>query len=243
MRDRLLLLPGWGLGVAPLEPLAAVLRGLDAHLEVDIAPLPQPGSADVQAWLDELDARLPEHTWLGGWSLGGMLAALLAARRGERCRGLLTLASNACFVQRHDWPHAMPEADFAAFVAGCEHDPQATLKRFALLCSQGGGDPRGVSRQLNATLAAVAPPVLLDGLRVLGQLDIRQALQDFAGPQLHVFAGRDALVPGQAASDVLDLLADVETGLIEQASHAFILESPHSVAATIRTFVRRGRDD
>ena len=32
MRDRLILLPGWGLGVSPLEPLAAALQGLDEHL-------------------------------------------------------------------------------------------------------------------------------------------------------------------------------------------------------------------
>ena len=37
MRDRLILLPGWGLGVSPLEPLAAALQGLDEHLRVEIA--------------------------------------------------------------------------------------------------------------------------------------------------------------------------------------------------------------
>lgn len=40
MRDRLILLPGWGLGISPLQPLAAALQGLDEHLRVDIEPLP-----------------------------------------------------------------------------------------------------------------------------------------------------------------------------------------------------------
>ncbi len=40
MRDRLILLPGWGLGTAPLQPLAEALRGLDPRLHVDIEPLP-----------------------------------------------------------------------------------------------------------------------------------------------------------------------------------------------------------
>ena len=75
MRDRLILLPGWGLGVSPLEPLAAALRGLDEHLQVDIEPLPELDSSDLQDWLDELDERIPEDAWLGGWSLGGMLAS------------------------------------------------------------------------------------------------------------------------------------------------------------------------
>ena len=40
--------------------------------------------------------------WLGGWSLGGMLASELARRRGDHCCGLLTLASNPSFVSRAD---------------------------------------------------------------------------------------------------------------------------------------------
>ena len=83
MRDRLILLPGWGLGVSPLEPLAAALRGLDEHLQVHIEPLPALDSSDLNEWLDELDATLPDNAWLGGWSLGGMLAAELAAPRGQ----------------------------------------------------------------------------------------------------------------------------------------------------------------
>ena len=67
MRDRLILLSGWGLGVSPLEPLAAALRGLDEHLQVQIEPLPALDSCDLEEWLDELDATLPDNAWLGGW--------------------------------------------------------------------------------------------------------------------------------------------------------------------------------
>lgn len=69
MRDRLILLPGWGLGISPLEPLAAALRGLDEHLRVEIEPLPELDSSDLREWLDELDATPPDDARLGGWSL------------------------------------------------------------------------------------------------------------------------------------------------------------------------------
>ena len=68
MRDRLILLPGWGLGVSPLEPLAAALHGLNEHLRVQVEPLPALASSDLDEWLDELDASLPDNAWLGGWS-------------------------------------------------------------------------------------------------------------------------------------------------------------------------------
>ena len=241
MRDRLILLPGWGLGVSPLQPLAAALQGLDEHLRVDIEPLPDLDSDDVQEWLDELDANLPQDTWLGGWSLGGMLAAELAARRGDRCCGLVTLASNASFVARDTWPSAMQPELFEAFVDGCRQSPQATLKRFSMLCAQGAeGDARALAR----LLSAAAPHTQLEpGLLVLAKLDIRAALQAFRGPQLHLFAGGDGLVPAEVAGELLALLPDVEIGLIEQASHAFLLEDPHEIAACIQAFLHESGDD
>ena len=243
MRDRLILLPGWGLGVSPLEPLAAALRGLDQHLRVEIEPLPELASSELGEWLDELDAALPDNAWLGGWSLGGMLASELAARRGERCCGLLTLASNPSFVAHDQWLSAMPGETFDAFLAGCNADPRLTLKRFSLLCAQGAEDPRGLSRLLLGGAPSTAPAVLMAGLELLAQLDTRDALQGFRGPQLHLFAGLDGLVPAEAAGELLALLPDVEIGLIEQASHAFLLEDPHGVAGAIQAFLHESGDD
>lgn len=243
MRDRLILLPGWGLGVSPLEPLAAALQGLDEHLRVEIEPLPELESGDLSEWLDELDSTLAENTWLGGWSLGGMLACELAARRGERCCGLLTLASNPGFVAHAEWSSAMPEETFDAFLAGCNADPRLTLKRFSLLCAQGAADPRGLSRLLLAGAPGTPATILMAGLEVLAQLDTRDALQAFRGPQLHLFAGLDGLVPAEAAGALLALLPDVEVGLIEQASHAFLLEDPHGVAGAIQAFLHECGDD
>lgn len=243
MRDRLILLPGWGLGVSPLEPLAAALQGLDEHLHVEVEPLPALLSSDPDEWLDELDAAVPQDAWLGGWSLGGMLASALAARRGERCCGLLTLASNPSFVAHEQWPSAMAGETFDGFLAGCAADPRQTLKRFSLLCAQGCSDPRGLSRLLLAGAPGTSPQVLMAGLELLAQLDTRTALQSFRGPQLHLFAGLDALVPAESAGELLALLPDVEIGLIEQAGHGFLLEDPHGVAAAIQAFLHESGDD
>lgn len=243
MRDRLILLPGWGLGISPLEPLAAALRGLDEHLRVEIELLPLLESADPQDWLDELDANLPENVWLGGWSLGGMLASELAARRGDRCCGLVTLASNPSFVTRSDWPQAMPTATFEAFLSGFAEAPHSTFKRFCLLCTQGAVDPRPMAQLLLSGAPKNSPSTLLAGLELLGRMDTRQALQAFNGPQLHLFAGLDAMVPAEAANGLLGLLPDVEVGLVEQASHAFLLEAPHELAAAIQAFLHELGDD
>jgi pimeloyl-[acyl-carrier protein] methyl ester esterase len=237
----LILLPGWGLGTAPLEPLAAALHGRGTHLQVRLADLP--AGADPVACLEQLDASLPQDCWLGGWSLGGMLAAELAARRGARCAGLLTLASNACFVARADWSQAMAEETFAAFRANCAADAELTLKRFVLLCTQGAAATRQLSRQLVMGAPPVRPDALLAGLDLLATLDTRVALRTFAGPQLHLFAGADALVPVDAAEALRALSPDIRVGLFDAASHALPLERPHEVAKVIRAFLHEVGDD
>ncbi|AIS18490.1 transporter [Pseudomonas rhizosphaerae] len=236
MSERLILLPGWGLGSGALDPLVTALRGLAEPVQVQTEALPEPGSIQLSDWLDALDERLPNDVWLGGWSLGGMLAAELAARRGERCPGLLTLASNPCFVARADWPDAMPAETFEAFLAACKADPKTLLKRFASLCAQGAADPRGLSRRL-AVAEPAATQTLVEGLRVLAALDTRAALQAFGGRQLHLFAAGDSLVPVGAVSALRELVPVAEIGVVERASHGFMLEDPHRVAGAIGAFV------
>lgn len=243
MRDRLILLPGWGFAPQALLPLSEALQSLDPQLDVQLEPLPPMPSHDVSNCLDVLDAALPSDVWLGGWSLGGMLAAELAAHRGERCGGLLTLASNACFVARADWPWAMAQATFDGFLASCEADPRSTLKRFALLCAQGGADVRGLSRLLGRCTSTAAGDALTNGLQLLAQLDSRSALQRFQGPQLHLLAAQDALVPAQVAGALSAFRPGAQVSLIERASHAFVLEDPAALAAVIHAFLHGCPDE
>lgn len=241
MRERLILLPGWAFGPAALEPLAGVLRERQPHLRVEIAPLP--ALEQPSAWLDELDARLPADCWLAGWSLGGMLATQLAARRGDNCPGLMTLCSNPCFRSRDDWAAAMPAEVFDAFEEAFRLGPQDTLKRFSLLCSRGAYDPRTLARQLQVSLLDQPQAIAAAGLRLLAELDGRAALQRYVGPQLHLFAGGDALVPARAAEALLAWLPDVEVDVLANASHGLPLERAEDVATAMLAFMDEGEDD
>lgn len=233
VRDRrLVLLAGWGFGCAPLQPLA---DALGSEVRVDIEALPALDHASTNRWLDALDERLPRDAWLGGWSLGGMLAGLLAARRGAACPGLLTLASNASFTACEGWPTAMPVATLKAFHGSYEQNPATTLKRFAMLCSQGAVDARVLSRALMTTADGADS---LAGLDLLATLDTRSALQRFNAPQLHVFADADALVPISASAAVQAVQPDAEVHLMKGASHAFVFEQADDVAAVLARFMR-----
>jgi pimeloyl-[acyl-carrier protein] methyl ester esterase len=241
MPEQLVLLPGWSFGAAALEPLRAALVSAAPGLQVSLWPLPQ--QAEPTAWLDELDQRLPADSWLVGWSLGGMLATQLAARRGDGCRGLATLASNPCFRAREVWPSAMPAAVFDSFRAGFVENPQQTLARFSLLCSRGSTDPRGLARQLQDAQLERPVAELDAGLQLLADLDGRAALHRYSGPQLHLFAARDALVPATAAEALAGHVPQASVQVLADASHALALERPDEVATAILAFVREHDHD
>ena len=171
MRDHLILLPGWGLGSTAGTAARRALHEREPHLNVLIEPLPS--LDDAADWLDELDDNLPRDSWLAGWSLGGMLAGELAARRGDDCRGLLTLASNPCFRVREDWPkrcRRKPSRTFRGFPARTAPDPQAFHPAGQPGCAT-LGPWRG---NCMVALPQLEREALVAGLQLLDQLDTRR---------------------------------------------------------------------
>ncbi|WFF42641.1 alpha/beta fold hydrolase [Salinicola endophyticus] len=250
----LVILPGWALGVTPLEPLANALGQRLPGWEItllDYATLDAPEGGrlaghDVDTWLAALERALPDGAWLCGWSLGGMLATALAARRVARTPGLISLAANACFVARPGWQTAMAVETFDAFRQGYQQAPVRTLGRFAQLVVQGGETqrPRRVrsARELAAAGAQTPPDQALAGLALLEALDLRARLGRLSVPQLHLFAADDALVPCGACDAVAECLpASGRAERIAAAGHAFPLARATETAERIATFITSSR--
>jgi len=237
MSNELAILPGWGLGVEPLQPLAQALTAALPDFHVQVQPLPSIKGQSEASILQQLEQQLPENCWLLGWSLGGMLATAVAAQRQSRCAGLITYASNACFVAHDRWPAAMPAATFNAFRQLCQDDLGAGLKRFALLCSQGAEQARQLSRQLQALTTTAEPDDVLAGLDLLAALDNRAAISTFTGAQLHVLAEADALVPASAAALLQALNPKASVAWLGQ-SHASVMTDAPLLAQRIAAFIQ-----
>ncbi|MFT5721203.1 MAG: pimeloyl-[acyl-carrier protein] methyl ester esterase [Motiliproteus sp.] len=209
----LVLLHGWGM---TSDIWQSWLPALEADFQVLVVDLPGLGRSPFETAkpysLDTLAEQILAYSqprlqqpaiWLG-WSLGGIVAAHISANYPECSRGLVTIATNPCFVQRPDWPEAMPPETFEAFQDALGTEPFKTLKRFAQLQGQGDPDPRQLLRTLRAVTAeSLSSASKLEASLALLAADYRPLFAGLSLPRLFLYAAEDALVPVAVAQSAL----------------------------------------
>ena len=212
--------------------------------------------ANLENYLDSILAVLPERCSLMGWSLGGMLATVLASRHPSRFTNLITLASNPSFVQKKGWLSAMPKKTFAAFFEMFQQQPADCLKRFHGLQCQGDQHERNVLKALKALVglkAIVAQGISLEGsdksshvawlrgLELLTEIDNRDAIASLEVRGLHIFGEVDQLVPASAADILSGLNANQQVDVLESTGHIPHLSCPDVLTSKVIEFLKLER--
>jgi len=176
------------------------------ELAVSIEPLQYPGyesevsngNWDVYRLIESWSPQIDKNTLVIGWSLGGMLALLLAQR--VSCGAVVTLASNVCFQGNNNWQ--MPTSQFDSFLKRFKRFPEKTNLSFWQLQVSGAKQPERLvalleqyHQQFDADQTS-----LVDSLMLLGSLDVQSA--SLSCPHLSLFASADALVPISALEEM-----------------------------------------
>ncbi|MBJ8498605.1 alpha/beta hydrolase family protein [Acinetobacter oleivorans] len=219
LQNKILLITGWGVGVEPLQSLKLHLekKGFETQLINIFNVLDR----NFQAQLDlvtEVDVVI-------GWSLGGQLATQLVDifyKQTGQTKTLITLASNPCFVANHNWQTAMSTDVFSQFKASFLQNSQASLKRFYYLITLGSSQAK--KDWLNMQNISNPPPydVLLQGLEMLEHLNLVDNLKNYSGPQLHLFAEQDGVIPCKIVENFKDIATkNMSYKLLKDATHAF----------------------
>lgn len=232
----ILLITGWGGGIAPLIPLQSALQ--QQGYSVQLLDIFDPLSLKS----DIYDAALSTHL-IVGWSLGGQLATLLAAevyRNTGSAPRVLTLASNPCFVASEIWPYAMPMAQFMSFKNQFEHHQNLTLKQFYFNICQGEPELKSAITQLRKNVQVISSTCLNMGLYLLETLN---TLNELKLPIMshHVFANDDALIPSQVEERLKQVVNSsyLSTQVISNASHTFPLFHIERTVKEIECFLAK----
>ncbi|EJB8465595.1 hydrolase [Acinetobacter baumannii] len=219
LQNKILLITGWGVGVEPLQSLKLHLE--KAGFGTQLINIFNILDSNFQAQLDlvaEIDVVI-------GWSLGGQLATYLVDffyKQTGQTKTLITLASNPCFVANTSWHTAMPADVFSQFKASFLQNPQATLKRFYYLITLGSSQAKQDWLNIQNIANLPSNKLLLEGLKMLEQLNLVDNLKTYSGRQLHLFAEQDNVIPCKIVENFKDIVTEnMSYKLIKDATHAF----------------------
>jgi len=237
----LVLLHGWGLNAQVWD---CITPQLSSQFTLHLVDLPGYGrsSGFPAMTLEEMAsvvlARAPEQAiWLG-WSLGGLLASLVALTAPSRVKGLITVASSPCFSEQESWAGIKPDV-LAGFQQQLSEDFQRTVERFLALQTLGTDTARQDARQLkNAVLSLPMPTqeVLNGGLEILKTVDLREALAHLDLPFLRLYGRLDGLVPRKIVAPLDALWPKSESIIFAKAAHAPFISHPEEFCSTLGEF-------
>lgn len=243
----LVLLHGWAMHGGIFDNLLRANNNLlRADYSVHLVDLPGHGRsarAGVGLTLDDAvravaDVVPPRALWVG-WSLGGLVAMHAAATMPARVRGLGMIAASPRFVRAADWPHGMPAATFDGFARDLAADWRGTVDRFLALEAFGSDHMKEELRTLREQVFAHGEPdatALADGLAVLADADLRDALPTLAMPSLWLAGRRDRLVHPDAMRAAATTAPDATFVQIERGGHAPFLTHADEVAHALAAF-------
>ncbi len=222
---------------------APLVRALAPHRTLHVVDLPGHGESDwngtdpftLRACIDAIVPLVPRATWIG-WSLGGLVALRAALDGNSHLNGVVALAASPRFTRAPDWPDAVEDSVLEEFARGLEIDHRATVKRFLALEAQGSDHLRDDLRFLQGEILARPAPhprVLVDGLAVLRETDLRAELPELRVPSLWIGGRRDRLVPWRALEAGARLAPGGGSVQIAQAGHAPFLSHADEVAGIL----------
>lgn len=217
---------------------------LPAEWHIEAVDLPGHGGAPFDAPFDlsraanALAAKISTPAHLFGWSLGGLLALITAARHPEKVRSLCLTASFAKFLAAPDYPEGLAQPALAKMVGLFQADYAKYMKQFLQLQLLNAPDAAEIVARVLPDVAKLgAPAALQSALEAAEAADARPLLAQIHCPVLLVYGGKDAITPPRMGEYLHRYLPHSRLLILDKAAHAPFLSHADEFAAHYRRFI------
>jgi len=164
--------------------------------------------------------------YIAGWSLGGMLAILIASLFGPRVSGLCLVSTTLKFCRDSTRNWAADPRRVMAMRDGLTQRPANTLKAFLHLAARPARPLYAISEDQRAGIGNHEVEALCTGLDFLLQADLRSC--DFARfPDTAVLhGGRDSIIPVEAGKEIRSTIQGAHFDEIPDIGHDLAIRCP-----------------
>ena len=149
-----------------------------------------------------------------GWSMGGMVAQLIAAKFPEKVASLVLVSTTPKFVSTGDWPFGLPAAALKRLGQRIKREG---MKAFHSIVFPDGH---------NAGLADLSLDQAERELAALEKADLRAIIASIKAPVLIIHGDRDEICPPGAARYLKRALAGSQLIMLAGVGHAPMIEAP-----------------
>lgn len=194
----------------------------------------QPVEARMEDALAVLDAAGVERAHVLGWSEGGPLALLLAARHPERVSSLVLYGTQACFHQTGDYPWGDTAEEVESSPREIEREWGSLA--FASLFAP-SGDAGFAERWAALQRAGASPSAAAELNRINAAIDVRQVLPKIRVPTLVLARRGDPIGPPAAAAYMADRIAGARFVELAGDDHIMWLGDVATLCSEVERFV------
>ncbi|MFA5960281.1 MAG: alpha/beta fold hydrolase [Tatlockia sp.] len=222
---------GWGFDHRIWLPLA---KALSQTWQLHLVDLPGYGMSPSMGWDDfktALNKKIPAPFTAIGWSLGGLFATRLAAEERFQVHHLINIASTPCFTKKAGWP-GMDERVLTQFFNHLSENPSDCIAEFIRLQLQDTSH-QYLMKKIPDFLS------LRQGLDMLKNWDLREALHQITRPVCFMFGHLDAIVSRITPSVMQKHYPDFQYVVFKKAAHTPFLSHSEAFIEALTTELTR----
>jgi pimeloyl-[acyl-carrier protein] methyl ester esterase len=194
-------------------------------------------NSDLKAVATALNKKISSDCVLVGWSLGGLIATLIAEQT-EKIKGLVYIASTPCFLNKKNWLNAIDEKDFNVLERRFSDNETKTLKYFAGLIANGDSASKSTANTVRQCLADKKNSATLSSwLEQMRETDQRKDFSRLNTPTLILLGEKDALINRRIENELRTLRSNLHVNVLKNCGHAPFISDPQQTVSIINTFV------